>query len=106
VPSLAGYDSTEILLSDADIAMYQATRRGKGLAVRFEPVMHAVAEAPLHIENDLRLALDNREFEVEYQPILDLRFGMILAIEALVRWRTRLGMLLPMLSSAALRKLA
>jgi diguanylate cyclase (GGDEF)-like protein len=95
VPSLAGYSSTQILLRDADIAMYRAKHLGKGRAVTFEPAMHAQAESRLHIENQLRQALDNRDFELHYQPILDLDSGTMMGVEALVRWRTPMGMIHP-----------
>ncbi|OYV38160.1 MAG: hypothetical protein B7Z81_04985, partial [Acidocella sp. 20-61-6] len=86
VPSIAGYDDTEAILRDADIAMYRGKREGKARAVTFEPEMRTQVETRLLIENELREALTRQEFELHYQPVVALKSGEITGLEALVRW--------------------
>jgi diguanylate cyclase (GGDEF)-like protein/PAS domain S-box-containing protein len=84
--SAIGYDSTEDILRDADTAMYRAKEQGKGRFEVFDKVMHARAVSRLKLEGDLRQALERREFEVYYQPIMNLEAGGLSGFEALVRW--------------------
>ncbi len=84
--SETGYDRPEEVLRDADIAMYRAKSNGKAQYAVFDREMHARAVAVLTLENDLRRALERREFVLFYQPIVDLGSGRISAFEALVRW--------------------
>ncbi|MBD2040065.1 EAL and GGDEF domain-containing protein [Microcoleus sp. FACHB-672] len=74
------------VLRDADIAMYHAKARGKARYAVFDKAMHDRAVALLHLENDLRRALDRHEFVLYYQPIICLSTGRIAGFEALVRW--------------------
>lgn len=85
--SSTGYDRTEDLLRDADIAMYRAKELGKARHEVFDKVMHAHALELLRLENDLRRALERQEFEVYYQPITSLFTGTLTGFEALLRWR-------------------
>jgi diguanylate cyclase (GGDEF)-like protein len=80
------YDSPEKILRDADTAMYQAKEKGKARYELFDATMHANVVARLHLENDLRRAVDQQEFQVYYQPIIALDTGRIAGFEALVRW--------------------
>jgi diguanylate cyclase (GGDEF)-like protein/PAS domain S-box-containing protein len=90
------YESPEQVLRDADTAMYRAKARGKSAYVIFDEAMHAAARARLKIETDLRFALERGEFHVYYQPIVDLRSGLVQGCEALVRWQhPERGLLLP-----------
>lgn len=82
----SGYDKPEDLLRDADTAMYQAKSAGKAQYVIFDKGMHARAMNLLHLETDLRRAIDRNEFAVQYQPIVSLKTGMLSGFEALVRW--------------------
>ena len=85
--SSTGYEQPEDLLRDADTAMYRAKSEGRGRRVFFDPTMHERAMARLHLENDLRRAVERQEFEVYYQPLVDLAAGRLIGFEALVRWR-------------------
>jgi diguanylate cyclase (GGDEF)-like protein/PAS domain S-box-containing protein len=74
------------LLRCADLAMYEAKRRGKGRCEVFdERALDRVSDR-LDLETDLRRALERAEFDVFYQPIIDLASGRIAEMEALVRW--------------------
>jgi diguanylate cyclase (GGDEF)-like protein/PAS domain S-box-containing protein len=75
------------LLRDADAAMYQAKRAGRGRARRFDPSIRVDVLARLRTEEELRAALTEHHLVVHYQPIQDLRSGAVAAVEALVRWR-------------------
>lgn len=81
------YEQAEHILRDADTAMYRAKTLGKGQYHVFDPTMHAAAMQALHIENDLRKAIQQEEFLVHYQPIISLVTGKITGFEALVRWQ-------------------
>ena len=75
------------LLTDADVAMYGAKNAGRGCIERFSSAMRATVAERHHVEADLRRALERNEFEVLYQPVVDLKNGRISGAEALVRWR-------------------
>lgn len=80
------YDKPEDLLRDADTAMYQAKSKGKARYVIFDEGMHARALNLLHLETDLRRAIEREEFAIQYQPIVSLKDGKLCGFEALVRW--------------------
>lgn len=82
----AGYDHPEELLRDADIAMYRAKQSGRARYQVFDAAMHSAAVIRLHLETDLRRALEREEFIVHYQPVVRLETGAICGFEALVRW--------------------
>ncbi|MEH1947105.1 MAG: EAL domain-containing protein [Nostoc sp.] len=81
------YDRPEYLLRDADTAMYRAKAQGRANYHVFNPAMHQEAIQLLELENDLRRAVERREFLVYYQPIISLVTGRISGFEALVRWQ-------------------
>lgn len=81
-----GHD-VDAVLREADAALYQAKDDGKGVARRFDPARFAEAEQRRHDEDDLRRALAEQQFEVFYQPIVDLAGEHTVGVEALVRWR-------------------
>ncbi len=88
--------STEELLREADIALYQAKTGGKARAVVFEPSMTEQVRKRLELETDLRHALERGELELRFQPEVDITNGRVTAVEALVRWRhPRHGLLRP-----------
>ncbi|NJN66333.1 MAG: EAL domain-containing protein [Chloroflexaceae bacterium] len=87
VVSNVGYEQSEEVLRDADIAMYYAKSRGKAQYAVFDVTMRAPVLARLALEEDLRRALERHEFRVYYQPIISLAAGDIRGFEALVRWQ-------------------
>ncbi|MEO6570335.1 MAG: EAL domain-containing protein [Ilumatobacteraceae bacterium] len=100
--SIAGYDvavlasvgvavavpgmGTTSLLRDADIAMYEAKRAGKGQIRIFDPAMRLVATKHLEYRGELGAALENGQLRLVYMPFVDLRNGQVTGAEALIRW--------------------
>ncbi|WP_354635814.1 PAS domain S-box protein [Planktothricoides raciborskii] len=80
------YEQPEQVLRDADIAMYRAKRAGKARYEIFDKVMYSYALGLLQLENDLRRAIEKREFKLHYQPITSLVSASLTGFEALVRW--------------------
>jgi diguanylate cyclase (GGDEF)-like protein len=74
------------LLKNADTALYRAKADGKGTYRFFEPEMDALMQARRALEFDLRKALINGEFELYYQPLVNLEKNEICSFEALLRW--------------------
>jgi diguanylate cyclase (GGDEF)-like protein/PAS domain S-box-containing protein len=74
-------------LRDADTAMYRAKEAGKARYEIFDREMHAHNLNVLQLETDLRHAVERSEFDVFYQPIVDLESGRVREFEALIRWR-------------------
>lgn len=74
------------LIRDADLALYRAKAAGKGRIVLFSEDAHQRTRTMLHLENDLRRAVKYGEFELHYQPIVDIATGDITGFEALCRW--------------------
>jgi diguanylate cyclase (GGDEF)-like protein/PAS domain S-box-containing protein len=85
--SRVGHHQPHDLLREADIAMYQAKAQGKASYAVFDTEMGAAALRRLELETDLRHAIDRGEFEVHYQPTIELESGRLASMEALVRWR-------------------
>jgi len=83
----ARYQRSDEMLRDADLAMYRAKAVGGGQRLVFDPEMHRLAMERLELESALRHALERDEFELHYQPIVDLTSGRIEGMEALLRWR-------------------
>jgi diguanylate cyclase (GGDEF)-like protein/PAS domain S-box-containing protein len=76
----------ETLIKNADTAMYQAKENGRQSCQFFKPEMNIRAVERQSIEEDLRRALERREFSLNYQPKVDLATGTITGVEALLRW--------------------
>ncbi len=76
----------EELLRNADAAMYMAKESGKGGYQLFNPEMHLRAMARLELKGELQRALEQGEFTLRYQPIMDLARGDMAGMEALARW--------------------
>lgn len=86
VGSEFGYEKAEDVIRDADAAMYQAKAEGKARYCLFDAQMHTQAVRCLKLEQDLRLCDFQRQFQVYYQPIINLDTGELSGFEALVRW--------------------
>jgi diguanylate cyclase (GGDEF)-like protein/PAS domain S-box-containing protein len=86
-PSAREPVDADMLIRDADAAMYRAKERGRARCELFDAEMRAGALRRLEVERELRQALERDEFELHYQPLVSLRSGEIVALEALVRWR-------------------
>jgi EAL domain-containing protein (putative c-di-GMP-specific phosphodiesterase class I) len=84
------------VLRDADIAMYRAKSTGKARFEVFDITMRSHAFSRLVMEQEMRSALENGEFELYYQPIVSVKSNQLVSFEALIRWThpTR-GLLLP-----------
>jgi len=91
-----GESSAETLMREADVAMYVAKSKGKGAHSVFDSRTHDVVVRTMGLQADLELGIREQQFELHYQPIVDLGTGELAGVEALVRWRhpTR-GLLMP-----------
>jgi diguanylate cyclase (GGDEF)-like protein len=86
VLSRGNIDSPDDLLRRADMAMYEAKRKGKYGHVIFETGMHTAMVFRLEMKSALERALGQREFVLHYQPIVELANGRITGMDALIRW--------------------
>ena len=82
----SGAESADDMLRNADVAMYSAKQRGKGRFTLFEPGMHDKAVERLRLQTDLRVAIENDEITLRFQPIVTLEDGTPFGFEALARW--------------------
>ena len=80
------YRNPEILLRDADTAMYRAKAYGRSRYVLFDETMHAHTFTHWQTEMDLRRAVNRKEFLLHYQPIINLQDNKMAGYEALLRW--------------------
>jgi PAS domain S-box-containing protein len=83
------------VLRDAEIAMYRAKQTGKARCEVFDNGMHSAALKRLQLETDMRRAVEQGEFRVYYQPIVSLKDGQIVGFEALTRWHSPRGLVMP-----------
>jgi EAL domain-containing protein (putative c-di-GMP-specific phosphodiesterase class I) len=84
------------LLRNADVAMYRAKATGGGRLQLFEPAMYAAAARQMELTAALRHAVDEQQFVLHFQPVVDVMSGRVTSMEALVRWRhPDLGLMLP-----------
>ncbi|HKK55375.1 bifunctional diguanylate cyclase/phosphodiesterase [Marinobacter sp.] len=89
-------DNSGTLLQHADTAMYQAKNKGKSAYAVFKPEMTEVSHERLQMESLMRRALDQHEFELYFQPIVQTDTGQLAFAEALLRWNSpSLGMVMP-----------
>ncbi len=96
--SIAPIDAVEAdpLLRNADMALYGAKADGRGTYRFFEPEMNTRMRARRELEMDLRKALVGKEFELHYQPLVDLQSNEVNGFEALLRWHhPRRGLISP-----------
>jgi diguanylate cyclase (GGDEF)-like protein/PAS domain S-box-containing protein len=95
-PSVTGLEDPTDLLRSADSAMYEAKAQGRGRTVLFDQEMRRRAASQLQLETDLRQAVQSRQLEVHYQPIVSLTGNRLTGFEALLRWRhPERGLLMP-----------
>ncbi|QHU98929.1 EAL domain-containing protein [Synechocystis sp. CACIAM 05] len=80
----------DVLLRNADTAMYAAKLEGRNMFRFFTPHMNQAAQQRMAIESELRQGLSRQEFQILYQPIVSLESGQIVGAEALMRWHNRL----------------
>ncbi len=83
------------LLRNADVAMFRAKAAGKATLAVFDPSMNEHASRRLDLEAELRLGVVRGELRLLYQPIIDLRTGRLVGLEALVRWARPANGLVP-----------
>ncbi len=89
-------DSMDVLIKNADIAMYRVKKMGKDGHQLFNSEMHSASSHRLMLEQDLRRAIENDEFEICYQPQINIADETICGVEALIRWsHPKLGRLSP-----------
>jgi diguanylate cyclase (GGDEF)-like protein len=91
-------DGTEpdVLVKNADTAMYRAKQSGRNAYQFYLPQMQARATERLRLESQLRGALDRDEYQIYYQPKIDLATGLVSGLEALLRWQSPdRGLVLP-----------
>jgi diguanylate cyclase (GGDEF)-like protein/PAS domain S-box-containing protein len=89
-------EEADVLLRNADMALYRAKAEGRGTAHFFEPEMDRRIQARRMLELDLRKAFANGEFELYYQPLVNLDTDTVSGFEALLRWRhAERGMIAP-----------
>ncbi|NLY40661.1 MAG: ABC transporter substrate-binding protein, partial [Desulfovibrionales bacterium] len=80
-------DEADTLIKNADMAMYRAKHLGRNNYQFFTPEMDALAHRRISLESKLRRAIEREEFELHYQPLVDMSSGRIVGAEALARWR-------------------
>lgn len=80
-------DDSTTLLKNAEAALYQAKSLGRNQCQFFTSALNSTLVERLRMENRLRVALERGEFEVHYQPQVEITTGTMLGVEALVRWR-------------------
>ncbi len=97
--------SYEDLLRHADLAMYQAKEAGRNTFRFFDDEINTSVTENLYLIATLRTAITQKEFELHYQPVLDLATGALIGAEALIRWRNpKLGLVSPALFIPAAEK--
>jgi diguanylate cyclase (GGDEF)-like protein/PAS domain S-box-containing protein len=80
-------DSAESVIQNADLAMYRAKAKGKARSELFDSTMHEQVMGQLQLEVRLRRGLQNQEFRLHYQPIVEVATGLVEGFEALLRWK-------------------
>lgn len=89
-------ESVASLMKNADMAMYHAKSQGRGNFQFFLPSMNVAAAQHVKMESDLRTAIEQRHFELHFQPVISSATGSVVAVEALLRWQhPELGMIPP-----------
>jgi diguanylate cyclase len=89
-------EDAEVLIKNADTSMYRAKELGKNNYQFYTPDMNELMAKKMNLELGLRRALENEEFELYYQPQIDVKTGELEGVEALIRWKhPELGLVAP-----------
>ncbi len=80
-------EDTDLLIRNADTAMYKSKEKGRENFTMFTASLNETVAKRLKLENELRRAIELVEFEVHYQPKMEIKTGSITGMEGLVRWR-------------------
>jgi diguanylate cyclase (GGDEF)-like protein/PAS domain S-box-containing protein len=88
-------DTEDVLIRNADAAMYFAKERGRANMQFFVRELNRRVLARLSLESELRRATERQEFVLHYQPQINVRTGALVGVEALIRWRRGTGLLQP-----------
>lgn len=88
-------DSSEILIDNADAALYQAKNQGRGFFAYFSEELTIAVRERIALEVRLRKAIEQQELRVYYQPQMDIATGRMVGAEALVRWQDPIEGLIP-----------
>ena len=80
-------EDIDTLIKYADVAMYRVKEEGRSNFQFFTPEMNFHADKLFSMEKDLRLAMEHKEFLLHYQPQINLKYGRICGVEALIRWQ-------------------
>jgi len=81
--------TVEMLMRNADLALYRAKDEGGGCHRTYEPSLHAEAEERRKLEFSLRRALDRKEMSLNFQPVVDAGTEQVVSFEALLRWNSK-----------------
>lgn len=88
--------TVETLTRNADLALYQSKDRGGNCTAAYVPMLHAQAEERRLMEQELRGAMERREFQLYYQPVVNAKSETLIGFEALLRWNSaKLGSISP-----------
>ncbi len=85
--SVGADDEAEVLLQNADVALYRSKEHGRGTYQLYSPAMNSKAPELLALENSLRYAIERDELLLCYQPKINIQTGAIVGLEALIRWQ-------------------
>jgi predicted signal transduction protein with EAL and GGDEF domain len=80
-------ETADILLRNSDLAMYKAKANGKNGLKFYCPESNSFSQARIMLENELRQAVGKGEFELHFQPQVNIKSQRIVGLEALIRWR-------------------
>jgi diguanylate cyclase (GGDEF)-like protein/PAS domain S-box-containing protein len=93
---VSGQEAADELIRNADVAMYIAKSKGKARYIEYSASLASAAVERLELEHDMQIALQEKEFVLQYQPVVILESGAVHSLEALVRWNhPRRGLLEP-----------